>query len=1153
MAALFPFPRAGFGERKLSGSFMLTSELTRQELSDQVSRVRSDVQRQESTTPYVSAADGSISGIEGASGGQAEYGKTLSRLEFYYLMVKNQILRFQHESLGLYVTDNATAKDGHVRDMIYANSAVWALSRAYKRIDDDAGRGNELGQCAVKCMRGILFCWMSQADQLERFKNDQIPAFALHSRFEVQHGDPIPCTAYPYPHLQIDVVALYLLYLTQMTESGLKIIFTMEEVHMVQNLVFYLERAYRIPDFGMWERGDKYNTGSPELHASSIGMAKVALESINGFNLFGEHGASWSVIYADVDAHNRNRTTLETMLPRESSTKNTDASLIPTLSYPCFAVHKPIVFRATMDKMQRKLLGKYGFKRFLRDGYGTAIEGKGRRFYQPSEVKLFDSIECEWPVFFVYLIIDGVFHGDTEQVQNFQKLLEPLLKESFEGDVVIPRYYYVPEEMIEAERLNPGSQDRLSSNEDPDGEGDIFIWGQALFIISQLLVEGLISPSELDPLRRYQPATQRPSRKSRYSSFSSSIPSDLAVQVALISESARLQALLATYGVQTQTPHQIEPIHIWSPNNLTEVYSRLGQEDQLGLSGRPKRPFGPLSTSKIYRVGGETAVCYPLFFEITDFYLSYDQSMLMDYIRNGTAFVASRWKLHGRPTMVCLIREEMVRGPQAGDMLKLLASFRAGEVNGIRVRTGLLQNFLASSCVEHLDFVVDLTTVKRGSFEEITDSTTNFRSLMDITRPSTRSSLSEQNFNEYNDRNVHEVIDALNHTDSLRGQGQLLSILLRKHGENFVVDSVNNTTVKMRMETLIRQCANLKKWEIVRYCSGMLQKVVASLAPSITGMLVRGKEVRLGVFGHEEAIIDKPVTPSQVKNLVYSTCYHYHPSAAVLQQELLISIGTFMETQPHIFDGMLKIRMGWIVRALSFYIKHTAMDPTESKDDYIYSLSPSDVQDLLLEVLTLPPLTRSDIGPSLGHPKLSPLQRRQVDGSLNRVPRKFYDSFWNILHRCPKGIKVADQLIPQDPTITEMTLYELNFALRVDALLDRITHPEYRQIVVELIMVVNTVLERNPELYFADVLDTDGFVHSAFERFLKDYKRKETKPSRTYEIELFYDQPVSVTGTYVAGAVVDLLLHQDVDYTGVGSANLDASAEPSDSDSCVIS
>lgn len=113
----------------------------------------------------------------------------------------------------------------------------------------------------------------------------------------------------------------------------------------VQNLVYYVERAYRTPDYGMWERGSKYNDGKPEIHASSIGklltiwiyyaygsktnnycvfvigMAKAALEAINGCNLFGDKGASWSVVYVDIDAHNRNRSIFETMLPRESSSK----------------------------------------------------------------------------------------------------------------------------------------------------------------------------------------------------------------------------------------------------------------------------------------------------------------------------------------------------------------------------------------------------------------------------------------------------------------------------------------------------------------------------------------------------------------------------------------------------------------------------------------------------------------------------------------------------------------------------------------------------------------------------------------------------------------------------------------------------------------
>lgn len=46
-----------------------------------------------------------------------------------------------------------------------------------------------------------------------------------------------------------------------------QIIFTTDEVNFVQNLVFYVERAYRTPDYGTWERGSKYNNGSTEIHA----------------------------------------------------------------------------------------------------------------------------------------------------------------------------------------------------------------------------------------------------------------------------------------------------------------------------------------------------------------------------------------------------------------------------------------------------------------------------------------------------------------------------------------------------------------------------------------------------------------------------------------------------------------------------------------------------------------------------------------------------------------------------------------------------------------------------------------------------------------------------------------------------------------------
>ena len=50
----------------------------------------------------------------------------------------------------------------------------------------------------------------------------------------------------------------------------LQVIFTMDEVDFIQNLVYYVERAYRIPDYGMWERGSRDNVGRRELHARCV-------------------------------------------------------------------------------------------------------------------------------------------------------------------------------------------------------------------------------------------------------------------------------------------------------------------------------------------------------------------------------------------------------------------------------------------------------------------------------------------------------------------------------------------------------------------------------------------------------------------------------------------------------------------------------------------------------------------------------------------------------------------------------------------------------------------------------------------------------------------------------------------------------------------
>lgn len=72
--------------------------------------------------------------------------------------------------------------------------------------------------------------------------------------------------------------------------------------------------------------------------------------------------------------------------------QNTDAALLPCISYPAFALDDEVLFSQTLDKVVRKLKGKYGFKRFLRDGYRTSLEDPNRCYYKPAEIKVLRNI-----------------------------------------------------------------------------------------------------------------------------------------------------------------------------------------------------------------------------------------------------------------------------------------------------------------------------------------------------------------------------------------------------------------------------------------------------------------------------------------------------------------------------------------------------------------------------------------------------------------------------------------------------------------------------------------------------------------------------------------------------------------------------------------
>lgn len=116
------------------------------------------------------------------------------------------------------------------------------------------------------------------------------------------------------------------------------------------------------------------------------------------------------------------------------------------------------------------------------------------------------------------------------------------------------------------------------------------------------------------------------------------------------------------------------------------------------------------------------------------------------------------------------------------------------------------------------------------------------------------------------------------------------------------------------------------------------------------------------------------------------------------------------------------------------------------------------------------------------------LRRRTLDGSLNRVPIKFYSQIWKTLEKC-QGIQIYGYTLNQSLT-REMTEEELKFALLVEEALNRIPEPEYRQIIVEACMLLTLLAQQEPVFdAYNEIIVIDSIVAAANKIFLEDQRK----------------------------------------------------------------
>ena len=102
-----------------------------------------------------------------------------------------------------------------------------------------------------------------------------------------------------------------------------------------------------------------------------------------------------------------------------------------------------------------------------------------------------------------------------------------------------------------------------------------------------------------------------------------------------------------------------------------------------------------------------------------------------------------------------------------------------------------------------------------------------------------------------------------------------------------------------------------------------------------------------------------------------------------------------------------------------------------------------------------------------------------------------------------------------------MTDYELNFSIKIEEMLSKIEEPVMRQMIVEMFVIIYTILCRNPELKFNQVIEMDKMVEKAIELYCSD--KKMDKIDRN----AFFNECTSInngTSAYLSRICIEKLL-----------------------------
>uniref|UniRef100_A0A1I7XSK7 Phosphorylase b kinase regulatory subunit n=1 Tax=Heterorhabditis bacteriophora TaxID=37862 RepID=A0A1I7XSK7_HETBA len=418
-------------------------------------------------------------------------------------------------------------------------------------------------------------------------------------------------------------------------------------------------------------------------------------------------------------------------------------------------------------------------------------------------------------------------------------------------------------------------------------------------------------------------------------------------------------------------------------------------------------------------------------------------------------------------------------------------------------------------------------------------STSQLRNVLKTISKGPENETVRRDLSQINEMHDDDLLDMLLETTVLEEQTSIVHCLWMKFysGPNYDTQlNGQHVTVEMLMEEVYAKACECRQWALVRLTAGLLNKQLEELGKAVTHLLVRQKQLTVGMPSTKEEAITCPKTNEELKNIM-DRAYADDPNAFTLSQEIIISLGSLVRTEPKLFVEMFRLRIGLIIQVLASELARIRNLSAADAAEKLLTISPFELKSMLFSLLSGRLLeefvdegdaakdTRTGIGSFRRHIEERKslrkssrsmtgkpvntnddeddgleeddfqfgiwLRHRRIDGALNRVPNNFYASLWDTVHRLPHGVRINDTVLHWGLT-QEMTRREIKFALEVEEALNQIAEPEYREMVVETLWLLGRLdklmQSEEPRIPHDRPLDVDALLRMANTIFVEHNK-----------------------------------------------------------------